>query len=242
MDLATRALDGTVEPAGGVYGVSTMPGFTRKGIATALMSKAHQYFEEKDYRFSFLLTSRALVAHALYLRLAYVDLIEFPSAYKAFRAEKSRPHGTEKRSGFDIDKMLRIHGKFSVAKTGFVVRDKAYMRMLKKVERIKATQCLISEDGYVIFREEKSGICIRELIALNAKEANRLMDLIEKRTKGFVYDRAVLDEALFAVYRSRGYTVQGKSHSVLMLKLLDPDASFKNTYGDRLYLSRLDTF
>lgn len=122
------------------------------------------------------------------------------------------------------------------------MRDKAYLRMLKKVERIRAKQCLIRKDGYVIFRGDKSGIWIRELIALNSKEADRLVDIMEKRTRGLVYDRAVLDKGLLRVYRSRGYMIQEKGHSVMMFKLLSPNASFKETYGDKLYLSRLDAF
>jgi GNAT superfamily N-acetyltransferase len=242
MDLATRTLGGTMEPVGGVYGVATLPGFTRRGVSTALMSMAHQYFKEKDYRFSFLFTSHALVAHALYLKLGYVDLIEYPSAYKVISVKKAKRSGKGMGSGFDVDRILSIYSEFSKDRTGFVVRDRSYLRMLKKVEGIKAKQCFIGKDGYVIFREDKSGIWIRELVALDAKEADLLIDMMEKRTRGLVYDRAVLDKGLLGVYRSRGYIVQEKAHSVMMFKLISPDASFKDTYGDKLYLSRLDAF
>lgn len=109
MDLATRALGGTAEPVGGVFGVATLPGFTRRGISTALMSTAHRYFKEKDYRFSFLFTSHALIAHALYLKLGYVDLIEYPSAYKVIRVKKTKHSEEGGGSGFDIDRILRIY-------------------------------------------------------------------------------------------------------------------------------------
>ncbi|MGA2767264.1 MAG: GNAT family N-acetyltransferase [Candidatus Bathyarchaeia archaeon] len=242
MDLATRTLGGTMEPVGGVYGVATLPGFTRRGVSTALMSMAHQYFKEKDYRFSFLFTSHALVAHALYLKLGYVDLIEYPSAYKVISVKKAKRSGKGMGSGFDVDRIPSIYSEFSKDRTGFVVRDRSYLRMLKKVEGIKAKQCFIGKDGYVIFREDKSGIWIRELIVLDAKEADLLIDMMEKRTRGLVYDRAVLDKGLLGVYRSRGYIVQEKAHSVMMFKLISPDTSFKDTYGDKLYLSRLDAF
>jgi hypothetical protein len=83
---------------------------------------------------------------------------------------------------------------------------------------------------------------MRELIALDAKETNLLVDMMEKRTRDLVYDRAVLDKGLLGVYRSRGYIVQEKAHSVMMFELISPDASLKNTYGDKLYLSRIDAF
>lgn len=41
MDVATRTLDGSQEKVGGIWDVATHPAHTRKGIATALMQKAH---------------------------------------------------------------------------------------------------------------------------------------------------------------------------------------------------------
>lgn len=241
MDLATRTLGGTMEPVGGVYGVATLPGFTRRDVSTALMSMAHQYFKEKDYRFSFLFTSHALVAHALYLKLGYVDLIEYPSAYKVIDVMKTKRSGKGMDSGFDVDRILRIYSEFSKDRIGFVVRDRSYLRMLKG-RRSKGEAILHWQGRLRNFREDKSGIWIRELIALDAKETNLLVDMMEKRTRGLVYDRAVLDKGLLGVYRSRGYIVQEKAHSVMMFRFISPDASFKNTYDDKLYLSRLDAF
>lgn len=65
MDLATRTLGGTMERVGGIYGVATFPGYTRRGLSTALFNAAHEYFKEKGYRFSFLNTSPVLVAYSL---------------------------------------------------------------------------------------------------------------------------------------------------------------------------------
>lgn len=65
MDLATRTLEGTVEKAGGIYGVATLPGYTRQGICRMLVDRAHEYLIEKHYRFSFLTTSPTIVAYDL---------------------------------------------------------------------------------------------------------------------------------------------------------------------------------
>lgn len=243
LDLNTRTIDGTLEKVGGIYGVATLPGYTRKGISTALMNRAHQYFKEKDYRFCFLGTSPVLVAHALYEKLGYTDLIEYPNAYKVVKTKKAKSSGKRKVAKFSFDKLLRIYNEFTKEKTGFVIRDKAYLRMLRKVEEIKAKQCLIDEEGYVIFREDKQqGLCIRELVALNVKEVNRLISMIEERAKGSVYDRAVLNPAVLEVYRSRGYMIQDRGYGVLMYRSLTANASFEETYGSEFYLSRLDTF
>ena len=58
MDLATRTLDGTVEYAGGIYGVATLPGYTRQGLSAALFKITHEYFKGKGYRFIFFSFSR----------------------------------------------------------------------------------------------------------------------------------------------------------------------------------------
>jgi predicted acetyltransferase len=88
MDLATRTLDRSIEYVGGIFGVATLPGHTQKGVCTTLMNTAHQHFKEKHYRFSFLSTSPALVAHALYEKLGYTDLTESHRIQSFSREEK----------------------------------------------------------------------------------------------------------------------------------------------------------
>jgi len=43
--------------------------------------------------------------------------------------------------------------------------------------------CEISEEGYVIFREDKTGIWIRELVALNVEQMHKLIDILEQNKK-----------------------------------------------------------
>ena len=132
-------------------------------------------------------------------------------------------------------------------KTGFVIRDKAYLTMLKKASYFGGKDCIIEEDGYVILRSNVGGtwskaIWVRELVALNPKEMNRLLGLVEAKAKDLIMDRYVLDKALLQVYKSRGYMIENRSHIVIMVKPLTADASFKQTYGDKFYLMDLDSF
>jgi predicted acetyltransferase len=243
MDLATRTLDGNVEFVGGVYGVATLPSHVRKGISKALMDRAHQHFKERNYHFSFLTTSRTIIAHAFYEKMGYTDLFESPSAYKVLEIKKGAKSTTkEKTAKLDFVKILKIYNEYVRGKTGFVVRDKAYLRMLKKAEGLSAKQCIINEQGYVLFRREKSGIWIRELVALNTKEMDRLIGLVEGKTKDLVYERTVFDDALLQVYKSRGYMIQKGSHWAMMVKPLTSDVSFKQKYGEKFYFTGLDTF
>jgi ribosomal protein S18 acetylase RimI-like enzyme len=242
LDLPTRALDGTVEYVGGIYGVATLPSRAREGISTALMNSAHRHFEEKGYRFSFLDTRPSLIAHAFFKKLGYTDVFEYPSAYKVIGHEKAKPSGEGDTARLDLDRILEIFNEFSRDKTGFVIRDKAHMKMLKKDEGITAKKCVMSQKGYAIFRKDKDGVCVRELVALDLEETERLVSLIEQKAKTLVYDRSVLDSGLLRVYESRGYMIHRRSHGVMMVKPLAANASFSETYGDRFYVSGLDHF
>ena len=245
MDLSTRTLKGNVEYVGGVYGVATLPGQTRKGICTALFERVHEYFREKGYRFSVLGTSHTIVAYGLYRKLGYADLFECPSAYKLIKTKQTKlpKRKTDKP---DLDKMLKIYNERVKGKTGFVVRDAAYFKLLKKTEGFTQKECIVDKEGYVLFKEVKgmwvNGIWIRELVAINAKQMNKLLDKAEAKAKEMIYDRAVMDEKLLQVYRSRGYMVQERSHGVMMVKPLAAEANFGKTYGDRFYMTGLDFF
>lgn len=246
MDIATRTLDGTIETVGGIYGVATIPSHTRKGVSTALMNRAHEHFREKGYHFSFLTTSRALVAHSFYEKLGYTDLFECPSAYKTMRARATKATTPEKTEKIDFDKMLEIYVSQVKDHTGLVVRDKAYFNMLKKWEGFTRRECIITDEGYVLFKEIKgvwvNGIWVRELVAQRNKTMNKLLELAERRAKEMIYDRAVLDKTLLEVYRSRGYMIHEKSHTVMMVKPLVANASINKIYGDKLYTTGLDLF
>jgi hypothetical protein len=87
-----------------------------------------------------------------------------------------------------------------------------------------------------------NGVWIRELVAQNPKTMNKLLELAEKKAKEMIYDRAVMDKELLEVYRSRGYMIQERSHSVMLVKPLATGASFNQTYGSKLYMTGLDFF
>ena len=71
MDLTTRTVDGETEKVGGVFAVATLPGYTRQGICTQLLRRAHDYFRDRGYRFSLLTAGQPSVAYALYCKLGY---------------------------------------------------------------------------------------------------------------------------------------------------------------------------
>jgi GNAT superfamily N-acetyltransferase len=243
MNLTTKTVDHKAERVGGIYGVATLPGYTRKGVCTALLNRAHEHFLEKGYRFSFLTTNTTIVAHDLYKKLGYFDVTSFPGAYKV--KEKTNTHKTvkhEKVPRLDFARMLEIYREYVKTKTGFAARDEAYMRMLAKTHEIAGKECITTEKGYVIFKKEKKQVRIRELVAQGKKEMNKLIEIVEDKAQNVVYGRDVLDATLREAYEDRGFTTLDSGHGVLMVKQLTVDASFKGTYGNRFYMSALDHF
>jgi hypothetical protein len=183
----------------------------------------------------------------MYQKLGYTDLVERQSTYKVLNLKKTKTAEKQKSQKLDFDKLLKVYSKFVKGKTGFVVRDKAYLTMLKKTGCFGGRDCIIEEDGYVIFRSNWGGTWtkatwIRELVTLNPKQVNKLLGLVEAKAKDLIMDRYVPDEAVLQVYKSRGYMIERRSHGVIMVKPLTADASFKQTYGDKFYLTDLDFF
>jgi ribosomal protein S18 acetylase RimI-like enzyme len=242
MDLATRTLQNTVEMAGGIYGVATLPGHTRRGICGALLNRAHEYFKKRGYRFVFLTASPTIVAHGMYEKLGYFDVTSFPGVYKVKVKEEKKDNPPLEEPKLDFDRMLEIYCDYVKNRTGFVVRNKAYMKMLAKTHEIAARECIIAQRGYVIFKREKKQVRIRELIAHDQEEMNRLVGQAEDRAQRVVYGRAILDPALRKVCESRGFTVLEAGHGVLMVKELIANVSFNEAYGDVFFMSALDHF
>lgn len=141
----------------------------------------------------------------------------------------------------DFSRMLKIYDRYVKDKTGLVVRDEAYMKMLARTREISARECIITDRGYVIFKKEKKHIRIRELAAYDEKEMHRPIGLIENRAENLIYARVVLDPNLQRVYRSHEYSILQAGHGVIMVKEL-ADMTFSEAYGDRFYMSSLDHF
>ncbi len=240
MDLAARTLDGAIEQAGGVYGVATLPGYTRQGFSTALFKTAHEYFKDKGYRFSFLNTSRALVAYSLYKKLGYSDVYSYPSGYRVLDTTKATPPKT-KTQKLDLDKILALYNKYVSNKVGLVVRDRTYLEMLA-IDKMTSKGTVCTDKGYVVFGKEQYYSRILELVTQNKAEAAELIKTIEGTARGVIFAKAVFDKTLRQIYSSRGYTLLDEGHGVFMVKSLESETPFKQVYGEDFFQTPLDHF
>jgi len=245
MDLKTKNLNNEIEAVGGIWGVATLPSHTRRGISTELMERAHEYFCERAYRFSFLLTANTIIAYQFYRKLGYKDATEFSSAQKVIKGRSMQRKEKNGKREINWDKKVTIYNKFAVNKTGFVIRDRKRFELLRKYYEINPGMVIESEKGYCIFKEDRDTIYpstrILEIIALEDAEARNLIHSIEKRAVSVIYDSVILDKNVLNAYKKLGYLIETRSYDLLMVKEL-AKASFGEVYGEKFYMSLLDFF
>jgi len=236
IEVPTRTLEGE-ETVGGVWTVATHPTFTRQGIATALMQRAHQYFRERGIRLAFLGTARSLVAHGFYRRLGYEE-VEWtatrPMAYKVISPDK-RERTTELQSATE-EHVATLFQRFTAERTGFVLRPDNFLGLCISHGELKQALCLETGGGYVLAGERRGGIDIRELVALDVEAQHTLLAALEGQGSS-VADRLVTSETLLEGYRERGYLFTQGTYEVFMAKALEPEVSVGRLYGDAFYIS-----
>jgi len=241
LDIPTKTLSGKEEIVGGIWCVATSPRFAKKGICKTLMDRAHQYFQEKKYPFSFLQTSRTLIAYAIYVKMGYVEIEKvncYPEAYKVFQKDK-----LEKKSETKLDpaKIFEIYQKFVSNRTGFVVRQKDFVKLFSERKRFDEKKSIQEENGYALVLESRNVIKIQELISLDKRTCQKLFNQVESVAQSGVIDRMITDEKLLQIYKDRGYCIEESDHGVFMVKKLG-EIDFEEKYGNAFHLGMLDLF
>jgi GNAT superfamily N-acetyltransferase len=242
MEIPTRNISGDTEVVGGIWGVSTHPGNARRGVSTALMGAAHEYFTEKGYRFSFLVTRKTFIAYAFYRHLAYEDALQFPSAFKFLMKKRKAVAKGDARIRWKS--VMNLYSDFASLRTGFVVRDIGLFKSLPRfasLDQGRPERVIVREEGYVFFGMTGGALTVDEVVPSNEDETKNLVTIIESIAKDVVSDRCVLNHNLLETYRSRGYVTQMESHGLLMVKPLTK-ATFDEVYGRRFYATSFDLF
>jgi predicted acetyltransferase len=242
LNIPLKTLEGKREIVGGIRAVATNPEFANKGIAGLLMEKAHAYFKEKGYLFSFLSTRRTLIAYAGYKRLGYVkveSMTRIPTVYKILR--KSRAVRKPIQRKLNPDKIYSLFKQFTQDKFGFTIRQKDFVKLCSFLKLIDKKKFVQMKNGYVFLQEKSDAMQVQEMIALDRSTYEKLVIKAEQMSKGTIIDHYVYDPVLLEVYKSRGYKLQQSSNHVLMVKPLD-SLDYREVFGDSMYMSILDWF
>ncbi len=242
MNLPTKTIENETETVGGIWGVATNPEFAKQGICKILLEEAHNYFQAQRYRFSFLCTGRTIIAYDIYKKLGYAEvqaINQFPGVYKVFSETESVFKTTS--TLLDSEKIYHIYEEFMKDKTGFAIRQKDFVKMFAHRRRFDPAKSIQKEKGYALLSERQNVILVQDLVALDDLTCEELVDQIEQIARGGVIDRLVADQKLLGIYEAKGYKVQKRDDSVLMVKKLT-DAEIEEVYGKSLYISALDWF
>jgi GNAT superfamily N-acetyltransferase len=238
VDLPTRTLQGE-EYVGGLWSVITHPAYYRQGVATALMERAHEHFKERGIRLVFLTTNRSWGAYNLYRDLGYVD-VPWPGTLMAYKVVPPGKRGQIKDlPAASEGHVLEIFRRYTADRTGFVLRHSGFLEAKAGHMRLKEGLCLETDNGYVLASENRGGVDIREMVALNAEAQNTLLSALEGKGS-CVVDRWVTSELLMKGYRQRGYLFSEDTYDVLMVKALKPGVGVEKLYGDAFHISRLE--
>jgi predicted acetyltransferase len=241
MDIPTRTVSRNEETVGGIWCVATNPRFAKRGISKTLMDKAHQYFQEKKYHFSFLTTSRTIIAYAIYVKMGYVEVEKvnlYPEAYKVFNEVKPE---LKSETGLDSAKIFNIYQESVRDKTGFVVRQNDFLAVSSESKRFDEKKSIQIENGYALVGGPREVSRIMELVSLDEQTYHKLLDQVESITPNGVIDRMITDEKLLKIYKSRGYRIEEGDHGVVMVKKLGK-FDFEEKYGDAFHIGMMDLF
>ncbi len=241
MDIPHRTLQGEAT-VGGIWGVVTHPTLSRKGIATALMEAAHQYFRNQGHLFSFLTTYRSYVAYRLYIRLGYHDVQpvdRYPIAYA-----HTRPVPRSKVSPTTLptdqrDRLTSAFRRFTANRTGFVVRPPGFLNF---AEWMSSSTPLQVDGGYALVEQRYGVAVVNEIVAEDQEAFGLVLDAVASQSQRGAVDPLVSTPELAEAYRRRGYSLAHGRYWVLMAKPLHPNLTFHKTYGDAFYFSRIQSF
>ncbi|MFH0931328.1 MAG: GNAT family N-acetyltransferase [Candidatus Zixiibacteriota bacterium] len=241
MDIPTRTVSGNEETVGGIWCVATSPRFAKRGICKTLMDRAHQYFQEKKYNFSFLVTSRTIIAYAIYVKMGYVEVEKvnlYPEAYKVFNEVKPE---MKSETGLDSAKIFNIYQEYVKDKTGFVARQKDFLKLFSERTRFDEKKSIRVENGYALVGGPREVARIMELVSLDERTYHKLLDQVEAFAPNGVIDRMITDKKLLEIYKDRGYRIEEGDHGVVMVKKLDK-VEFEEKYGDAFHIGMMDLF
>jgi len=252
-ELTVRTRSGETEPALGVHHVATHPAFARQGLCRRLFDFVHDRYRKAGRRFSFLYTTRTLIAPALYHDLGYTEvplsgarapraLLILPQAHK--RPKPLCPTGAAAANRTRIADLAvaeKVFAEATADEVGFVVRPRGWVLSRLKQWKKKPDDVFIDRDGYAFTEPDTFGRRIEEFVCRNRAAYVRLLDRIFAVTRGGLVDYYVRDPILRSIYAERGARFRRETYSSLMVKPLT-SATFRSVFGPRFFQSPVDQF
>ncbi len=243
-ELPVRTRSGKVESALGIHHVATHPAFARKGLSRRLFDFVHERYRNAGRRFSFLYTSRSLVARALYCDLGYAEIslagTRAPRALLILPPTSGRLKPNRTRTA-DLAVAEKLFTEATAGEVGFVIRQRGWPLARLRQWKQKPNDIFTDRDGYAFTEPDTFGRRIYEFLARDRAAYVRLLDRIITATHGGLVDYYVRDPILRSIYAERGARFRRETYACLMVKPLTR-ATFRSVFGSRFYQCPVDQF
>jgi len=243
-ELTVRTRSGETETAVGIHHVATHPAYARQGLSRRLFDFVHERCRKAGRRFSFLYTSRSLVARALYCDLGYAEIplagARAPRALLILPPTRERRRRNRTRIA-DLAAAEKLFAEATAGEVGFVVRPRGWPLSRLKQWKQKPDDVFIDRDGYAFTEPDTFGRRIYEFICRNRAAYVRLLDRIAAATRGGLVDYYVRDPIFRSIYTERGARFRRDPYACLMVKS-PKRATFRSVFGSRFFQSPVDQF
>jgi GNAT superfamily N-acetyltransferase len=217
------------EDVGGVWAVCTHPAFKRQGTATRLLDEAHARMRAAGLRLSTLGTSRHRVAHALYLRHGYEDVVTYASAVaQRSTALRDAPLRAE-RAGVErlhlVDSLFR---QAAVGKLGFARRHEPFVPMMVETGEVAASEVWLLWEheepvGYALAKASDAVLTVRDILPGAGQDvAAAVAALARESDAPYIHVRVSRPSHIISLQRA-GYRLAVPIWSTFMLKPLTDD-------------------
>lgn len=214
-----------MEKVGGIGHVCTRPSASRRGVATRLFEEAEGIMKEKGIRFSFLNTSKSLVAHNLYTKLGYIDILAPPEAYKKIENGETK---VEFKEVEDPDYIRSTYQKSVEGLTGLVEREEKFWDIAKAYrfpenENLKVAYENRNRIGYVMYEKKKNWILSSEVAAEEKEDVPRLLKALESKADKKFAVLNFLNPNYVDLIKNCGFNYHGDMWDQVMVKDFDED-------------------
>jgi len=222
------------EDFGAVAAVATHPAFSRRGIAAQLLEEAHTRMRSVGLRFTTLATSRYRMAHLLYKRAGYEDVLAFGSAFKRFDAIQVSTGLRAERAGEKrLDFADALYRRLAAARLGFARRYEPFFSTIIRLGDLEVNNIWLLFDGdslvgYAIAAFSESILKVSDLlIDMRYDPASTLAAIL--RTVNAKYIQARINHhAEQRSFRSAGFQIAQPAWGTFMMKPLLSDMTIAN--------------
>lgn len=246
MEIPTRDRHGQVELVGGIWAVTTRPSYQRQGVGRKLLAAAEDYLRSRGHRFSFLTTSRSIVAHAWYESVGYRDLSLVDGYAQLYRIlpRKSEAPRLKPKSKLAPPEQRQVVANFARAmrsRCGFVYRSQNRLPYLERMTAYDPANSEVTPLGHVLASRQFGSSRVIEIVAENKKTYRELVKSLEARTREGVYLTFVFDPAAADVLVQSRYTCDRGAYNVVMAKPL-AGVAFDDVYDASFAISLCEFF